>query len=134
MKNPSDTPDCLLATEIVQQANELVSRLQEARVGIARLEGENARLRDDNAHLRDDNARLRDDITRLRDELDEANRCIAYLKGRLEEAGQRRTGVQRVENNYYNDRTTLIRDSGLPDASIQMQVLKKTSDNNNDSY
>ena len=127
MKNPSDTPDCLLATEIVQQANELVSRLQEARVGNARLEGENARLRDDNAHLRDD-------ITHLRDELDEANRCIAYLKGRLEEAGQRRTGVQRVENNYYNDRTTLIRDSGLPDASIQMQVLKKTSDNNNDSY
>ena len=92
MENPSDTPDCLLAAEIVQKANELVARLQTARVGIARLEG------------------------------------------RLEEAGQRRADGPRVENHFYSDRATTIRDSDLPDASIQMQVLKKTSDNNIDPY
>ncbi len=134
MENPSDTPDCLLAAEIVQKANELVARLQTARVGIARLEGKNACLRDENARLRDENARLEGENARLRDRLDEANRSIARLEGRLEEAGQRRADGPRVENHFYSDRATTIRDSDLPDASIQMQVLKKTSDNNIDPY
>ena len=72
-------------------------------------------------------------MCRLKNELEKERQEKAYYRGLLEGV-ERATRQQHVENNYYNDRTTLIRDSGLPDANIQMQVLKKTSDNNIDSY
>lgn len=101
--------------------------------GATKLDEENKQLRASEAAHRAREAELENEVCRLKNELEKERQEKAYYRGLLEGV-ERATRQQHVENNYYNDRTTLIRDSGLPDANIQMQVLKKTSDNNIDSY
>ena len=81
-----------------------------------------------NDELRSENAQLKGEVNTLRHELDEARKRTAYLQGRLDEAEKAHAG-QHVENNFYNDRTTQIRDSGLDGTHFHMQVLKNPEQN-----
>lgn len=101
--------------------------------GATKLDEENRQLKASEAAHRAREAELEEEVCRLKNELEKVRQEKAYYKGMLE--GIERAARQpRVENHFYSDRATTIRDSDLPDASIQMQVLKKTSDNNIDPY
>ena len=79
------------------------------------------------AELQAQNARLEAENGMLRQELEQARQKALYLQGRLNEAEKRSTG-QHVENNFYNDRATTIRDRGLTGTSFHMYPLRKNDE------
>lgn len=92
--------------------------------GAAQLEEENRQLKASEAAHREHEATLEEELRRLRRELEKEREEKAYYKGLLE-GEERVMARQHVENNFFNDRTTQIRDSRLPRANIQMQVLRR---------
>ena len=92
--------------------------------GVSLLEAENKQLQASEKAHREREEQLEEEVRRLRSELQCAREEKAYYKG-LVEGGDRARAAQHVENNFFNDRTTQIRDSRLPRANIQMQVLRR---------
>ena len=85
----------------------------------AQLDEENKQLRAEEAALKERVAWLEKEVERLGHELELERMEKMRLMGTAIEAGRSRAG-QHVENNYYTDRTTLVRNSNLQEATFAM--------------